>query len=95
MFASYKAIRTSVCTAELYILIIIKFCKQSKYILLSRSLELVYMYLHAQLSWFWPHLFLTLVWASTLCDVATNAIFAAVGMPIELSENYQNYTFPK
>ena len=28
------------------------------------------------------------------CDVAIIAIFVAVGMPIELYGNYQNYTFP-
>ena len=31
---------------------------------------------------------------STLRDVAIIAIFVAVGMPIELYGNYQNYTFP-
>ena len=30
----------------------------------------------------------------TLRDVAIIAIFVAVGMPIELYGNYQNYTFP-
>ena len=33
-------------------------------------------------------------WASTLRDVVIIAIFVAVGMPIELDRNYQNYTFP-
>ena len=34
-------------------------------------------------------------WASMLRDVAIIAFFVAVGMPIELYRNYQNYTFPK